>query len=79
MGNYQGERHYQRRKRSRKGKATVLRTELDEEGKASDEGVICTLTMTEYLFDGTSGSSRRLMMAARFAFDTGASFNIIRK
>lgn len=57
----------------------MLRAELRERGKVSNDGIICTLATTHYPIDSTLGSSQKQMMAASFAFKTGTGFKIIRK
>lgn len=71
-------RHNLRRTR-RKEKKFALRAEFGEQGKASEDGAICTLAATKYFVNGTLGSSQEQMVAAWFAYDTGAGFKIIRK
>lgn len=72
-------RHHQRRTRWSKQKEITLRAEFGKQGQASDNGIICTPTLTHYLFNGTLGSSQEHMIAARFALDTGEGLKIIPK
>lgn len=72
-------RHHQWRKKRRNEKAIKMRDGFGEQRNVSDDGNIFTLETTHHLVDGTSGSSQEQMMAARFTFDSGAGFNIVRK
>lgn len=42
-----------------------------------NEGVVCTLSTLNYILDGSIGSVEGYQCVIRFAFDTGAGFNII--
>lgn len=72
-------RHHQRRTRRRNEMVITLRAELGELGKDLNDSIIFKPAATKYFVDGTFGSSQEKMMAAIFAFDTGAGLNIILK
>jgi len=43
------------------------------------DGVACTLSTIHYMVDGSVGVNQGFLRGIRFAFDTGAGFNLIRR
>lgn len=62
-------------KRVRSGmKAVIPKGSYEEDSKGTVYGMLCALSATHYLVDGTIGATPGQMFSSQFAFDTGARF-----
>lgn len=71
------EENFRRKSRRTVHKASGSRGAYSEAWNTSEDGVICTLSETHSLVDGTVGVDTVVMITKRFEFDTGAGFNLI--